>query len=268
MLEGLRKNPCVLGWFKSRLHRIIIPYLLWTVVYVLLNVAFDTLSKKPANFLQLDWHGWLGVLFCGEGATHLWFLPTLLYAQCFLFLGWVLGRARMNERTLAAFCVVIGICVLSVYPSIGEAYYLRKLAFMAGYVFLGGLMVIVLPWLSTQRMRIMGISATFLLCLGVLRLLNMGGDVLFIDAVRPILWVLLARTIWMTNPSSLISSAGICSMGIYLVHIIFVLSLSILLRRLNVLHEGVTQMMIVAVTAFAMSWIVVIVLRKFRVPGM
>ena len=268
MLEGLRKQADLRAWLKSRLHRLVVPYLLWTVAYVLLNLAFDGLSRKASTFAVMDGRGWLNVLLCGGGATHLWFLPTLFYAQILLFLGWKIGRQRLGERASASVAAVVGLCVLCAYPAIGDTFYLRKLAFMVGYVFLGGLMVIGSPWFASQRVRIMAISASVLACMGLLRVLDMGAGVLFIDAVRAVLWVLLARSIWMTNPSRLVSSAGACSMGIYLVHIVFVLGLAILFRKANVLHEGAIQMMAVATAAFVSSGIAVIVLRQWRVPGM
>lgn len=268
MLEGLRKRAEARAWLTSRLQRLVLPYLLWTAFYLLLNVGFDALSHKPSSFVFSDWRFWWGVLFCGGGATHLWFLPTLFYAQCLLFMVWVTGRKRLSEEALLAFYAWVGVCVLCIYPLI-ETPYLRKVAFMIGYVFLGGVPIIVAPFLAVQRSRLIGLMAVVLLSLGVLRLLaNYGNNNIVLDMLRAVSWVLLARAVWLRVPVKFFASAGDCSMGIYLIHIVFVSGAPVLLRAAGVFATGSAQTLVVAVAAFLASWGAVHGLRKLRVPGM
>jgi peptidoglycan/LPS O-acetylase OafA/YrhL len=267
MLEGLRKRAEAGVWLTSRFQRLVLPYLLWTAFYILLNMVFDALSHKPSSFMSSDWRFWRDVLLCGQGATHLWFLPTLFYAQCFLFLVWITGRKRLSEEPLSAFCAGVGACVLCAYPLI-ETPYLRKVAFMAGYVFLGGVPIIVAPFLAAQRSRLIRLVAVVLLGLGVLRLLAGYGTHIVLDMLRAVSWVLLARAVWFRVPVKLLASAGDCSMGIYLIHIVFVAGAPVLLRAVGVLAAGSSQTLAVAVAAFLASWGAVHGLRKLRVPGM
>lgn len=66
------------GEIKSilSLNRLMRPYAAWTILYLILRWG-----KNGSITSAYDWQEWLGLLFMGQSAVHLYFLPQLVYFQ-------------------------------------------------------------------------------------------------------------------------------------------------------------------------------------------
>lgn len=208
MIEGLRKAQRTSAWLSSRVRRLLVPFFVWSLVYVLMNVAFDVLQGKPANFLLADGRQWLEVFFCGGGATHLWFLPTLFYAQCLVFLAWQLGRRHLSVNALALLAALLGFLTACCYPHVQHDY-LRKLVFMVGYVSLGGVLIVCEPVLSRTPGREAWTAVLVIVANDATRLLLGRGLTLpWLVPVFALAWVLLGRAYVPRRPSQVLLSMG------------------------------------------------------------
>ena len=130
------------GLLVKRLKRLVVPYLIWEMIYVLANMGFDLLSGK----LQLSaLPDWIGIVFFGAGSVQLWFVITLAYAQmilCGIMAAIVATRGvssvRLGEGFLMAGCFVLLAVGVLVWRASGiENDYWRRFAFLFGYGALG-----------------------------------------------------------------------------------------------------------------------------------
>jgi len=82
MMASLSKSPAPpFGDFmRRRWTRLGLPYLAWTVLYLLFRLAKHTFAVKQP--LVVDW---VPTVFCGAAAYHLWFIPALLYLTALFF---------------------------------------------------------------------------------------------------------------------------------------------------------------------------------------
>lgn len=108
---GLSNRPLKLpGFWLHRLRKIAIPYVLWTLFYLVLEKR-----SELAGMPLLPALGNVGrSLLTGNAESHLWFLPALV--QLYLLypgLKWLMRRAPW--WTLAASFLVSGYCTLAVY---------------------------------------------------------------------------------------------------------------------------------------------------------
>lgn len=268
MFESLRHPTDGGVWFKARLKRLISPYLFWCVFYVLANSLLDILMSQPMNLLSSDGRAWLKILFCGAGATHLWFIPTLFYSQCALFVCWMGGRNFLSRQAFEFGMGVVSLVILYFYTTMSDVCYLRKLAFMFGFLCLGGWFVLGGPWFETRRR--LTICAALLILVGA-EFLRIGGRYFspsVFTIVRALSWVALGRAIYWAAPPRWVSTVGSRSMGIYLIHIVFTVSLPRLLQVTGFKLTGSSQTLGIAVCAFLLSFFMAERLRRLHVPGM
>jgi peptidoglycan/LPS O-acetylase OafA/YrhL len=90
----------------------------------------------------------------------------------------------------------------------------------------------------------------------------------FLAIVRTLSWVALGRAICWASPPRWVSTVGSRSMGIYLIHIVFTVSLPQLLQVTGFKLTGSSQTLGIAVCAFLLSFFMVERLRRLHVPGM
>jgi len=95
-------------WKKGYLN-LLIPYLIWTLIYVGFRIFKHIgdsayLAELLANPLE--------ILFCGNAAIHLYYIPLLLLELCALTAIGIILRSRLQSLTL-----LIGLFLLSTIPS-------------------------------------------------------------------------------------------------------------------------------------------------------
>ena len=127
------------GLLSKRFRRLMIPYLVWEMIYVLANIGFDLLSRKFNPPAGADW---IGIVLFGSGSVQLWFLITLVYAQIVLCgvmaaMVAVSGTKVVKGFLAAGLFILFSFGVLLWRASGIENEYLRRFAFLLGYGALG-----------------------------------------------------------------------------------------------------------------------------------
>lgn len=90
-------------FYQKRAYRILLPYLIWTLLYLALNVLIGKYSLSDF-FVLKNWANWL--LF-GKAWVHLYFLPILI--GLFLLVPFILPLARWAKDSLlrASLCAFL-----------------------------------------------------------------------------------------------------------------------------------------------------------------
>lgn len=109
---SLQKNLSIKLQFSRTLKRLILPYFVWTILYEILFFLRSLFTNAPHKFIF--WR----VLFYGESAVHLYFVPTLIFFQIITLSIILLTKPETNRRLLGIFLLIFA----SVYFLIGEFY--------------------------------------------------------------------------------------------------------------------------------------------------
>ncbi len=81
------------GLIQKQWLRIICPFLCWSLLYLLLFETKDRLGGRERG------HDWIGILFYGQSAVHLYFLPVLVWMNLSVLSGAaLLGRGVKQSR--------------------------------------------------------------------------------------------------------------------------------------------------------------------------
>lgn len=100
------------GYLRKRCLRLLVPYLLWTLVYIVFSSGFHTFSTGTPDFSFLKGRRLMAILIHGDASAHLWFVVSLFYAQVMLFpvravrLGWLMlaGSLMIESLIVGHFC--------------------------------------------------------------------------------------------------------------------------------------------------------------------
>ena len=65
-------------WVRKRCERLLLPYIVWTTIHLSLTFGLAIIKGEFIWPTALDWSHYI---FCGHGATQLWFVISLFYAQ-------------------------------------------------------------------------------------------------------------------------------------------------------------------------------------------
>lgn len=290
-----------LDFWKSRLERIVIPYLLWSVIYLFLRLIFFFRSNQLDRLNQL-FQDPLAIAFCGGASYHLYFLPLLFAGSTLIFVKNYFSESRFHTKALIFFCLasiatreLIAISgngfklgsslafqgVLKMLSLNIDAYPLVKLALVYAYWILQCLpyffVAIILSRLFSKR----GVSwlsgRSTMTVFVIFFIVDIFGNLFLLGTVRDLImaYSLLLFGISVSqhinewnnkNDSSLgriILSLGRCSFGIYLLHPIPMNVSKIFFSRLGLTSQvTIISMLIISMTTFLLSWIVVSLMLK------
>lgn len=121
-------------WLKKRWHRLVLPYLLWEMIYFIANVVFDIVTNRCHSF---GWHDICMFVFWGGASVQLWFVITLFYAQILLWLFASVMKMCGVRSWIALVLLALG--GIWLYGSVDEEN-IRRTVFMVGYCSLGALL--------------------------------------------------------------------------------------------------------------------------------
>ena len=293
-----RKLPLKINadFWRKKLRRIVIPYLIWSTVYLALYSLIWLLTNSGDRVEQLLADPLAVVLF-GAACYHLYFMPLLfigylllhganylaalkntktwLAIGCLVSIGMYYGLSVSNNNfnlgTYTAFPDVLNrIEVESIFYPLGRTI----LVFLAWIIrclpyFFGALLVNQLArqpkferWLHRRWM------ATTTLVVFVLA--NTVGRTFFPNAVNEII-IAFSFLIFALSISSflrthaLITNLGLCSFGIYLLHPIFKTIVELIVMTLMpeiAQSVSITSMLVYALLTFAISWMAIALLLK------
>ena len=247
----LGKEEPVWLFYRKRLRRILVPFLIWSaILYVLTGLktpSFDWKHCLPDFGLKLLTNGIHGTY---------WFI----YAILGLYLITPLLRLLCHAK---AGCTALLLLSLAVYgshlafPSVPEVPYVSSLAdYVAGYWFVRYL----------RRSKPVIILAAVVLTLSFLseffqRLLtenNFPFEILLAAA----LFVLIVHSVRAPKLSPAFQLLGDCSLGIYLSHCIFISAFTLIAGRLGM--PAAAGPFFVGLGTFAVEWCLMALLRKLK----
>ena len=213
-LESLKFSDHIKRIFK----RLVAPYLSWTFIYLSLFVLKGTMR---GNFLKLVW--WK-VLFYGESAVHLYFLPTLIIFQV-LFISLYYLFSRKNKNYALGLGLLFG---YTIYMIIGNIYNCYGVSYTGS--FLGSIIYVAAAYYLSPRVVQSSsswpvVTVGFLLVTVSVWLHYLGYDLLVFDypMVFPLggIGLLLISFGFPNNYSSVAKKLFTLSFGIYLCHVVF-----------------------------------------------
>jgi len=244
LLNGLSTRASA-GWgayAAQRFKRLYIPFLVWSVVYLLLRTGKRTLITRE-GLVRLD----SSRLLLGT-ARHLWFLPFILMACVACYpLRYLLPRLRWGRILLALLFAVIGVMVARIrcpdLPRV-EAYigkwYMNAWMFVPGICW-GIALAAIYPLLprrfsTTAWIAVLGL----VLLIGATAWLWFGSQIPFVDTrsvpslprnLAGLGLLLIALYPWNSAVLAPLAAFGRTTYGIYLVHLLFVDPLQLLAKR-------------------------------------
>ncbi|AFZ44048.1 hypothetical protein PCC7418_1880 [Halothece sp. PCC 7418] len=280
---------------KPRLIRLLLPYLVWTGIYVSYKALKYLLQNESDNLNQL-FHDPIALIFFGGAAFQLYFLPLLLSGTLLIkpISGLTTQQTRISDLialcllSLVGYQIILtsgnyfdnasGLAFQSLFniPFLGELedhQFLRillvEIAFMIRclpYLFIAALITHPKINLSFQNQTILYLMTTLALFL----MINLfGGQLLPIslyELSRGYTALLLALALSHYLPQHpMIKNLSVCSFGIYLIHLLFVDSFQIIENRLDaeaIFRMSTPNLLMFAILVLAISWVATDFLMK------
>ncbi|QIR37802.1 acyltransferase [Tolypothrix sp. PCC 7910] len=295
-----RRNPD-LSWdyWQVRLRRIFLPYIIWTVIFLLVKtIMFSALDQD--NKLKELFKDPFSIIFYGGAAIQLYFLPLLLVGTSLIIVAFYLEQLEMHI-VLPFILVFLGLIFYHLLiatnnafllgPNIAFQSLLNKLIPNHSHINeLLRLISVIAAWLvrclpyfliaitwrfirfeTNFRLPFSQLTAATLALL-IFIIINFFGDLFLPSGFREVLlgYSLLAFGIALSHHLSnnrFIRNLGLCSFGIYLFHPLAINFIEILIKRTqpHILEQvTILSQMIFSLPSFFISWLAVHLLMKNR----
>lgn len=286
-------------FWKSRLERIVIPYIIWSFIFWISRVIIFTLSKKFDRLQQLLQDP-LSISFFGGASYHLYFLP-LLMAGTFLILSIKLFTKPKTSTLGLALFAIISIIFYYLLEVTGNSFQLgNNIAFKElcsnwhvnleqnsllrlilvefswvirclPYFFVALVLHKLLPKIKFLHNRsfTLGLAVSCLLC-NTLGLKFLPGALQEVSMAYLLLLfgISFSHYFRSTLITNLAASVGLCSFGIYLVHP-FIMNISkyFISKLLPEIISSISipSMLILSMSCFLISWALVACLVKQKI---
>lgn len=237
-----------LRYVVKRARRLLPAYFAWSIVFLLASAVFQLAMRGAVNSRYWDCQFWTSVIFWGGAATHLWFLASLLYAQCLL--GGILHRVPRG--------VWLGVSVILLAVSVGwQSWYATYPIRMTSFLLLG---YCLRGWLVECPVPVLGLALAAALLVHVFA--PIPGFCRDWIAVGPI--VLLFAKLRDGVCDSWASFLGGTSMGVYLIHPLMTVGMVIFVKRLCSAPYGIAPTLAVWIGAWLLSLGLTVVLQRIR----
>lgn len=287
-------------FWRSRVERLVIPYTIWSAIFLVSRVIVFTLDNKPDRLQQLLQDP-LSIFFLGGASYHLYFLPLLFAGTSLVLLMPLLSKLKVGNYGLVILSV-LSIFLYHLLEVSGNGFRLGKNVAFQSLLTSWQLNPEQYSWLRLASVEIAWIIKClpyFFIALTLNQFLRdtkslrsvfatVGWAIAFVlsDSVGIFLpgvlqEVLLAYTLLLFSISlsnylsvkkiaNLAASAGACSFGIYLIHP-FVMN--IVKPVVGRILPGVTayitifSMLMLSIPCFLVSWLVVIYLSRNKLTA-
>lgn len=292
-----KKTPFEINglFWRKKMQRIVIPYLLWSLFYVIVKSLIFVLTNDTTQIKQLLADP-VAIIFLGAASYHLYFIPLLLAGSILLYLANHLLRQQNSNYLLVILSVTSIILyqlllvsqndfnlssytafpyLLNLFSANSISYQLSRIALVniawiircLPYLFMALLThkLLRLPkqkWLYEQET----IVAIFLLFL----LIDVVGGEYLPGALKEIIiaysFLLFGIAISQyISENSLIGNLGLCSFGIYLIHPLVKSVLEIILSKLVPQISqtvSIDSILIYSIFSFLISWFCISLMHK------
>jgi peptidoglycan/LPS O-acetylase OafA/YrhL len=281
-------------FWKSRFERLLIPYAIWSSIFLISRMVFFTLSKKNNRLEQLLQDP-LSIFFLGGASYHLYFLPLLFAGTSLVLLIPFIEKTKIRKPGLILLSV-LSIILYTILEFSGNSFQLgTNLAFQGFLNFesinieqhpLLRLFLVEITWiirclpyffialtlnrlLQNQNAKTQySLSSFFGIVFVILFvILDLSGNFLP-QALKEILlgFVLLLLSIFLSRNfsdnigSQITLSMGMCSFGVYLIHpFVMIFVKPIIGNFLPVITDSISifSMLALSLPTFMISWILV-----------
>jgi len=251
---GLQRNTgCSAAW-RSIWWGIVLPYVIWTVVWIAMKLVFPGASNHPLTVSHLLRAGF-------EPVEHMWFLYHLFFARV-LWLGWSLvdpGRDRA--------WVVIALAFLAGSYLGGTPGWSDAIGYFLGNVGFVGVGMLLAPGLASPGARretaqnVLLWGAVFVLLFLVLRPEKVSAPEFVVAAAGAALIIFAARLLATLAPSPglrALAFLGEASLAIYVLHLFVIAIVRVVLKSVSLTSEpalliaGTAAGLVVPAIAFAL----------------
>ncbi len=282
-------------FWLSRIERILIPYTVWSLLYLISKIVIFSATNQTETIKSLLQDP-LAIIFFGGISYHLYFIPLLFTGYCVLFLGKYLKSKNINIKWL----VVLSIASIVLYhlmlvsnnsfilgsdiafPEILALFSAHKANYAVARFILVELAWILrcLPyllvamcinyWLANVSNRIINKTTTIILFILVFMVANVIAKNFFSEALIEIIvaYSLLLFAIAISGKIKedvLIINLGACSFGIYLIHPLVKSFIEIIIAQVlpNLTEQvSIASMLVYSGLTFAFSWWIVAQLNR------
>ena len=268
-------------FWQSRLGRLIVPYFIWSLIYIALRTLFFLQTK------QLDrWEKYisdpLSMIFFGTSSFHLYFLP-LLFVGSFLvfFLHYFSSKKVKNWLLIVMFvlsCAIYELCFtfgdqaqsnLDMYQPIRltvvyGVWVLKCLPYFFAAIILNRVISgKAISWISHNNVKFSLLSSfTMATVFGRLFLPVTLRDIL---VAYSLLLLGIAVSHYLKESNILVGNLGMCAFGIYLIHPVLMNFVKLCIGRFGLLNQiTVTSILIISITTFLLSWLTVNLILKHK----
>ncbi|MFN6564348.1 MAG: acyltransferase family protein [Nostoc sp. ChiSLP01] len=284
-----------LTYWKARCRRLLIPYMVWTVIYLIAKIIIFSALNQKEELNHLLQNPFL-IIFYGKASLQLYYLPLLLVGTSLIIFANYFAKPKIGLKILASLSL-LSLILYNLLLITGNTVYLNNsIAFKNLFNLVNydpsknefvRFISIELAWLvrclpyffiaMTLRYLLLKTNFSLLRVKLVYAYLLLG---LFIvaDVYRnPILtgfrevflgYSFLLYGIVLSNyfkPNSVIKNLALCSFGIYLIHQFGINIMEIFLKKTQPqLLEEVTfiSQLAFSIPTFLMSWLAVFILMK------
>jgi peptidoglycan/LPS O-acetylase OafA/YrhL len=281
------------AFWQKKIQRIVLPYLLWSLLYVVAKMAIAFFTRETAQIQQLLADP-IAVVFLGAASYHLYFIPLLIAGTTLLYLANYLNQVKYSIFLLS-FLATVSILLYQLlivskndfnlgaynafaqlFPVLGDnilaqvwrcilvnlAWLIRCLPYLAIALLLQTILRKDTQWLDRPA-NITAIFGFFLLVdiLGAKYLPNAVSELLIAYSLL-LFGIAVSKHI---SNSNLITNLGLCSFGIYLIHPLVKSVVEILLAQtLPQVTQSVSiiSMLIYSSTSFLFSWLAIALMQR------
>lgn len=296
------ENGESLSFWRSRLDRLVVPYIIWSAIFLLARIVVFTLSKKLDRLQQLIYDP-LAIAFLGGASYHLYFLPLLLAGTLLMLLAPLLKKLHVNRHVLV-FLSIISLFLYYCLESSGNGFQLgTNIAFQSlldlwnlspkqypvlrlalvelawiirclPYFFIALTLNHFLPKDNIDKKLPSGLLATAGWAIAFVSVNALGKSFLpgivqeiLVAYTLLILGFALSNYIDKSNLVDISISVGACSFGIYLLHPFAMSVVKPVIGRAfpaASISVSIPSMLLLSIPCFLLSWLIVICLCRSK----
>ncbi|MFL9831765.1 acyltransferase family protein [Flavobacterium sp. ST-87] len=256
-----RKDDDVNNIVNKIFYRLVVPYLAWTIIYVSLRLIKAAFFGEPSNVVF--WR----VLFYGDGAVQLYFIPNLLSMQAIIISIYLLLKGKLKNKLWA---IVILSCVV-VFLTIGILK--NSFAISTGFIFVGIPLFISLAFSATffnanERNAVnIYMGSLIIVVTTIFNIIPFSFSFFGYNYISPFMaFGILILCIGLFDQFRLPSALTSATFGIYLSHVLFLEIFEFIISQGHIiLYYDLTVKLLVTFFIFLFSLTGVFIMRKSRI---
>ncbi|WP_289501180.1 acyltransferase [Gloeocapsopsis sp. IPPAS B-1203] len=269
------------NFWKSRLERLVIPYLIWSLIYLVLRLVFFWKANQSERLNQLTQDP-LSLVFFGGTSFHLYFLP-LLFVGSFLifFIKYFLNQPFKTKQLIIFSILSIIVYELVIVPGdtiqastdinplirlvlVYAVWVLKCLPYFLTAIILRCIFLIKGDsWLFSRKSSIVLVAIFFITTI-------MGRLVLPVTlrdliVAHSLFLFGISVSQYIKGNKQIVANLGLCAFGIYLIHPILMNFAKLFFSLFGVIEQvTISSLLIISVTTFLLSWIVVALMLQHK----